>query len=144
MRSVTRTVLVAAAAICAAQTTSAAPAPEHVLNAPKESLNCNDSAVSKGDGSWKPSKEQMQMLGTKLSKVFPIVANQAGVPKTNYGMLYCGIHENGVAMIVANGVRKLHAKYVCDDEANFAVAFDPDKKTFGTFHFAAVLCPAGK
>lgn len=83
----------------------------------------------------------MQALGTKLSKVFPIVANSAGVPKTHYGMLYCGIRADGASVIVADGVRKYHGKYICDDEANFAVAFDPDKKSFGTFHFAAHLCP---
>ncbi len=132
-----------AAASFAAQLSFAAPAVPQKAPTPKERLNCNDPAVT-ADDAWSPDKEQLQALGKQLSKVYPVVASKAGIPKTNYGMLYCGIRENGVAVIVANGVRKYHAKYVCDDDANFAVTFDPDKQTFGTFHFAAKLCPPGK
>jgi hypothetical protein len=132
----TMMLIVASAAVHAA--TGAAPNTH--APAQQENLNCNDLGVSKGPGSWSPRRQQLQTADQKLADAFPPEAAKANLPKANYGLLHCGIHEGSAPVIVVNGARKANGKFVCDDPANFAVTYNPDKQVFGAFHFAASLC----
>jgi hypothetical protein len=128
----------ASAAVHAA--TGATPSTHAPAPPQQEDLNCNDPGVSKGPGSWAPRRQQLQAADQKLANAFPPEAAKANLPKANYGLLHCGIHEGSALVIVVNGARKANGKFVCDDPANFAVTYNPGDQTFGAFHFAVSLC----
>jgi hypothetical protein len=96
------------------------------------SYNCADPAGTP-NGQWELNETIVQQLLTDIQ------AQHFGAPK-KFGYRFCGSIENGEQVIMVGAIEDADGKHICDSSANFAVFYDPRKRTFGDLISGVNLC----
>ena len=104
-------------------------------SAEARSYNCADPDGTP-NGQWELNETLVQQLLTDIQ------GQHFGAPKI-FGYRFCGSIENGEQMVMIGAIEDLDGRHLCDSSANFAVFYDPRKRTFGNLIPGVNLCMPG-